>query len=288
MNASAGCGLWVKRSRSWLALLALLACCGGVAGAGEGLSDAALQDLYSEGKALFRQANEQAETDGEAARALYRRAVQRFERVVREGGIHNGKLYYNIGNIHFRLGDLGRAILYYRRAERYIPDDVNLQQNLAFARRRRADLVPEKQEQMVLKTVLFWHYDLSLRTRSILLATFCLLFWGGLALRLLRPGAVPRAVVVAAGVVALLLFGSILYQTEVQDALSAGVVVATEVVGRKGDGETYQPSFKEPLHAGTEFVLVERRAEWMQVELADGRRCWLPRSAVELLWPAGS
>ena len=52
---------------------------------------------------------------------------------------------------------------------------------------------------------------------------------------------------------------------------------------RKGDADTYEAAFTEPLHAGTEFVLVEDRGDWVQAELSDGRRCWLPARAVGLV-----
>jgi len=64
---------------------------------------------------------------------------------------------------------------------------------------------------------------------------------------------------------------------------TAGVVLADEAIARKGDAETFQASFKEPLHAGTEFDVVEDRGDWLHVELADGRRCWLPRTSLELV-----
>jgi hypothetical protein len=62
-----------------------------------------------------------------------------------------------------------------------------------------------------------------------------------------------------------------------------GVVVAEKVTARKGDSESYEASFQEPLHAGAEFLLVEQRQAWMHVELPDGRRCWLPADAVEMV-----
>jgi hypothetical protein len=37
------------------------------------------------------------------------------------------------------------------------------------------------------------------------------------------------------------------------------------------------------LHAGAEFVLVEERKNWVQVELPDGRTCWLPSGAVAMV-----
>ena len=56
-----------------------------------------------------------------------------------------------------------------------------------------------------------------------------------------------------------------------------------EVTARKGDGTIYRPSFDRPLHEGTEFVLREDRSSWYRVELTDGRTCWLPARAVELV-----
>jgi SH3-like domain-containing protein len=63
----------------------------------------------------------------------------------------------------------------------------------------------------------------------------------------------------------------------------SGVVVSKDVVARKGDSETYEPSFIESLHAGTEFDVVEQRPDWYRVELADGRSCWIPVKSVELV-----
>ncbi len=63
----------------------------------------------------------------------------------------------------------------------------------------------------------------------------------------------------------------------------AGVVIAPEVTARKGDGETYQPSFTAPLYSGTEFDLLEQRPDWWYIELEDGARCWIPSWGGELV-----
>ena len=64
-----------------------------------------------------------------------------------------------------------------------------------------------------------------------------------------------------------------------------GVVTAREVIARKGDADTYQPSFTEPLHSGTEFVLLEERSGWLHIELEDGSNCWIPAHAGERVFP---
>lgn len=248
-----------------------------------GLDDAEIADLFSQGKELFREANELAASDPQAADALYQKSALRLERIIREGGIENGKLYYNIGNAYFRTGDLGRAILNYLRAEQFIPQDENLQQNLQFARQRRTDKVEEQQQKVLLKTLFFWHYDLPVAVRTAIFAIAFAAIWIAASLRLFRPAPSLRWIIAASAAVAALFLGSLVAETIALRKSRPGVIVATEVVARKGDSESYEQSFQEPLHAGTEFELLEERAGWMQVELADRRQCWLPSSSVELL-----
>ena len=63
----------------------------------------------------------------------------------------------------------------------------------------------------------------------------------------------------------------------------AGVIIDQEVIGRQGDAESYQPSFEDPRHGGTEFALLEERGAWWQIELPDGRRSWIPARSGELV-----
>src|SRR5262249_60434838 len=51
------------------------------------------------------------------AQGYYQQAIAGYEQLV-AAGIHNAKLYYNLGNAYFRLNDLGHAILHYRRGLR--------------------------------------------------------------------------------------------------------------------------------------------------------------------------
>lgn len=250
------------------------------------LPESELRRLLEEANGLFRQANDVAVRDPAAGRELYQRAVLRFERILREGGVRNGKLYYNTANAYFRAGDIGRAILNYRRAERYAPGDPNLRQNLAYARLSRPDKFDERQKTRVLKTLLFWHYDLAPPTRSLLFAITWVTLWAAAAVRLYS-ARIPRGVVVAAGCTAALLLGSLVIEAALANRRPAGVILAPEVIARKGDGASYPPAFTEPLHAGAEFVLRESRNGWHYIELPDGRLAWIPAETAELVGPAG-
>lgn len=267
-----------------LALLAGLLLFGGrlpVAAAG------AVQDslLFRQGNAAFRKATNSMAHDPKMAAELFRKALLRYRKLAEEG-IDNGKLYYDIGNTYFRLGNLGKAILNYRRAERFIPNDENLRQNLDYALTRRLDKIAPKTEHLLFKTLFFWHYDLSTRVRSLLFAFFYLSFWLAATLFLWKRKKGLRLLTASTLFCAFLFLASLLVGNFAARRKQEGVITAAQVMARKGDSESYQPSFKEPLHAGTEFNLVENREQWLYIELADGRRCWIPANTAELVVPA--
>lgn len=258
-------------------------------GAGLKTADAASLDkgetsaLYEEAKSLFKQADETAIRYPQEAQALYAKAAMRYERIIREGGIYNGKIFYNLGNVYFRMDDLGRAILNYRRAGLYMPDDANLKQNLAYAREKRQDRIEERQETRILKTLFFWHYDLSRDARVIAFIISFMIMWGVACVRIFVKRSFVGWCIAAASALSLIFAGSIAADEISYNRDRPGVIISSEVTARKGNSETYQPSFKEPLHSGTEFILVEDRGDWLNIELADARTCWVPAGDVEMV-----
>jgi tetratricopeptide (TPR) repeat protein len=260
-------------------LLALV----GVALAGESLSESEKNDLYLQGKEFFHQATEISASNPEAGKDLYTKALLRFNRLVEEGGIRNGKLFYNIGNINFLLKDTGRAILNYRRAEQYIPNDSNLVKNLTYARNIRQDKLEIEDQKKIQQTLFFFHYDFGTRTRLVLFGISYVLFWifAGIKIFSRRPY---TSWVLTISLLFFMLFGTSLYVEQHHSTTSLeGVILAPEVIARQGDAESYQSSFEDPLHAGTEFTLLEDRGAWWQIELPDGRSCWIPSSSGALV-----
>ncbi len=243
----------------------------------------AAEDIFSEANEYFRRANEVRETDSQGASELYRRAARRYESLVGELAIRNSKLHYNLGNAYFQLGDIGRAILNYLVALRLDPGDANAARNLEFARATRTDKLDPSGGKPVLETLLFWHYDFSSATRLRLFAGTWVVFWGLLLLRRVGKDWVPREIAYGFGAVAALTLASFAYDAVNESRTVTGVVVASETVARQGDGQSYEPAFEDPLHAGTEFRVLEERPDWQRVELPDGRRCWLPDRDIEFV-----
>ena len=251
--------------------------------AGPTLAPDALRGLLEQANEKFRQATRVAPEDPVAAKLLYQESIVRFEKIISAGGIRNGKLFYNLANAYLLKGDAGRAILNYRRAERLTPEDRNLQGNLAFARSQVRDSIPVPPERRVLDTILAWHNALPVLPRLAVFVIAFDLIWLLAALKLFNLARFSlRLPVTMLAVAAALCFGSVIVDEVGSRRANEGVIVAEQVVGRKGpDPVGYAPSFRAPLHAGVELAIVEERPGWYLVRLHDDRETWLPAAAIE-------
>ncbi len=248
------------------------------------LTDQELSTHLSHAEQLFRRAMELDRTDPDAAKAYYQEAILHYEAIAKSGGVRNGKLYYDVGNAYFRLGDTGRAILNYKRAELFMRNDGNLRQNLDYARNRRQDRIELRQKEKVLKTLFFIHYDIPSRMKLVIFAAAFGALWISAAARLLLKSGWLKIAIAVSAVASAVLLASLVVDSTSLARTPEGVITAGETIGRMGDAETYQPSFKEPLHAGSEFKLLEKRPGWWRIELENGDRTWIPDGAAELVF----
>jgi tetratricopeptide (TPR) repeat protein len=215
--------------------------------------------------------------------AMYAEAAQQYEYLVEEEGIRNGDLFYTLGNTWFLAGDVGRAILNYRRAEQYLPNNADVQHNLKTALEQRTDLIPEKEPHPLAAKLLGWHFNTPAAFRWWGFAACWLVAWGAWLWLGRSRKKEARATVAVAGILSVALMASLLAETILKRGAEPGVIVAAEVLARKGDGEIYAPAFLDPLHSGTEFQRLENRDKWWRIRLADGQECWIPAKAAEMV-----
>ncbi|MBN2314235.1 MAG: hypothetical protein JXM79_09920 [Sedimentisphaerales bacterium] len=247
------------------------------------LSKEQTTSLFIQANEFFREANS-ITNDPNQAEKLYEKAILNYEKIINEVGIKNSKLYYNLGNAYFLKEDLGRAILNYRRAEELDKADANIQKNLAFARSKRIDKVEVKTEKRVLQTLFFWHYDFSIKTKFLLMCTCFAILCVSLTFMIWRGKAAPWiATMVIGGFLTLCFLTSVILESQARSDRFYGVITADEVVARQGDGPNYPESFKDSLHAGTEFDLLERRSGWFHIRLSDNSDGWIPDNAAGVI-----
>ena len=237
---------------------------------------------------LLEKANsmfEQAVTgqDEQAMQGYYQQAIDAYEQLV-TAGVRNAKLYYNLGNAYFRINDLGRAILQYRRGLQLEPGNRRLQANLQYALSRRLDQIEVKAttRRSLTARLLFWHDDLSLHAQVTLALVAFWLIWGcAIAYRFRPHASFLGGVAIAAFCFALLASSSALVHMQ-NTAVRHGVIVAREAPVRKGNGDSYALQFPRPLHLGAEFEVIENRPHWLHVRLDNGATGWIRQNHAEL------
>lgn len=258
----------------------LAAVAAGPATAG-GLTRSQQIEILDEANRAFDRGAEVRGSNSADATAAFREAADRFQLLV-DSGVQNGKLYYNLGNACFESGQIGRAILNYRRAQKLIPGNGRLEHNLQYARSLRRNQIEVAGQRAFLQTLFFWHYSTSLGARYRAGLAFFVLFWLMALARSYLPGFPWRYALVPAAALWLAL-GVSVGADLLLDHRAEGVILADNVVVRKGNGERFDPQFKQPLYEGLEFILVEQRREWWCIELPDGKTGWIRADQAELL-----
>ncbi len=213
----------------------------------------------------------------------YEQAALCFEGLEAEGH-HNGHLLYDQGNAWYRAGDIGRAVLAWRRAALYLPRDGDLAANLRTARDQARDDLPPPDERAPLARTLMLPFDSMAASEMLLLGAIA---WALLlllvAIRLVRAFPGGTGLLVLCG---LLSFGGLSGWATRTIQLSSrplGVVLNDEVTLRSG--RDLQSRDLLVLHAGAELRVVERSTGWLQVALSSGQRGWLPTGSVGLVVP---
>ncbi|MCX8009537.1 MAG: tetratricopeptide repeat protein, partial [Ignavibacteria bacterium] len=72
----------------------------------------------------------------------YKTEIENYTKVL-SSGIEGASIFYNIGNAHYRLGNLGEAIYYYEKALKLKPADEDITHNLQIAKLQTIDKLDE-------------------------------------------------------------------------------------------------------------------------------------------------
>lgn len=231
------------------------------------------QSAYDRGVGLSRH------DQGEAAEA-FREAAARFTQLA-DDGVVNGYLEYDLANAHLQAGEIGRAILHYRRADQLIRGDPRLEHNLNHARSLRRNQFNETGGRALAAALLGWHERTSLGARLNAFLAAWAVFWAVIGWHLVAPRAGLRWAAAALAVVSLGLGASVAVDLFSGDGPAEAVVLSDGVIVRKGNGEGFDPMFLEPLHQGVEVRVAEERSGWCRVELPDGKGGWVPADRLE-------
>jgi hypothetical protein len=210
-------------------------------------------------------------------------AVATYQALV-DAGVEDGTLYYNLGNAYFKAGDLGRAILNYRRAQALLPRDPDVTANLQLARAQTTDRLEVEDGgalvSFVRRVLVEWTMlDEAAAITLALWVLLCALVVAAILWPRGRQGlSYAIAIVAAIWVLGMLSVG--IRVSEIHGS-SPAVVVTQSVEVHSGPGMDYLAEFS--LHAGAEVRVLEQRGGWVRIALPGDLQGWAPNEAVEEL-----
>lgn len=210
-----------------------------------------------------------------------------YETIVR-AGIQDSALYYNLGNAYFKQGELGRAILNYRRAQYLDPRDPDIATNLTVARSQTVDKLEAGDEGFLTNFVLIAEEWLTLGEAALLALVLWILLCVVAIVAILRPRW-RYYCLWAGGVLACFLALGLLsiagrYYT--RQAYPSAVIITPEIDVTSGPGTAQQYLVEFTLHTGAEVQLLDSRPGWRRVALpGNDFQGWVPEEAIEPVVP---
>jgi len=212
-------------------------------------------------------------------------AAAQLEHIIDKDYLKTPGIYHALGNAYMLNGDLGHAVLAYRRGEQLDPSSKELRDSLNHARSLVPISIKPNTQGRIMAMLLSWRGYIGRGTLWLVFITLFTGGWLGCAAGVLNLA--PRGIrtlgiwCIAGSVIPIGLLG--LEWAQGQGSSSA-VITAKDVRAMSGpDDEIYDPVFANALQPGVEARVIETRDSWNRLELGDGTQCWVPLASVELV-----
>lgn len=206
-------------------------------------------------------------------------AIAAFESLT-QNGVNNGKLFYNLGNAYLKNDDLGHALLWYRRALTYIPDDPDLRFNTDYAMTLTTD-EPAREEAPLLRILFFWKYQLSPPTVRWIAIILNATLWTTLSVLIIRKKHLLRPSIVLIAAAMVIFTATAVFNYVETTRIRHAVILADQVAVRSGFSDTATQLFL--LHAGT-MVRVERESEdHLLIQYTQDKIGWVKKSEAGII-----
>ncbi len=222
----------------------------------------------------------------------FQAALYYYQNAMQKDGV-SSDLYYNIGNTYYRLGDLGHAVLSYKRALALDPSNEDAISNLEFVKTKIADK-PEDDStflwNMHHRAIAMMSPDAWAWTAFSIFVVVLSLF----ALYLFAPGVRLRKVGFFGAFVMLFVFAYTLVAAwsaarGLDGGNSAVVTVPTTNLRSTPATSNSKTDKVVPIHEGTEVRILDSLATpddpatplWYDVKINNTSRAWLPAGDVE-------
>lgn len=223
----------------------------------------------------------------EQANSLYQQgkvaeARDLYESIIQNGHV-SGDIYYNLGNAHYKTGNIAKAILNYERARRLMPSDEDLRHNLQLANLVITDRIDPAPRLFV------WDYWDGLKNMVSTRAATWLAYFVFVVLMLtvslvvlartyrLRKASFLGSVVTGLTLIGLLV---VLFAKIADDHRTDEAIVLASITTIKNSPDS-KSSDAFVLHSGVKIQIIDSVSDWVKIRLVDGKVGWMEKAAAE-------
>ncbi|MBS1118933.1 MAG: Tetratricopeptide 2 repeat protein [Deltaproteobacteria bacterium] len=231
-------------------------------------------DVLSDGRAAYQDAMQHT-GDPTARKAAFARATIALGEAARAHP-DQPELLADWGNAALGAGDVATATLAYRRALIVDGGNARALRNLGYLRARQSESFRPSATATATDTLLFFHRWPRARRLLVGAAAFAI----AILILMPRSGRRRRGTGVLA-LVPLAVWIAMLASVVFEGRHTGDAVVMDGVVLRAADSAGAPAALTQALPRGAEVTIIERRAEWTRIQLANGIVGWVPQSAVE-------
>lgn len=211
-------------------------------------------------------------------------AIVLYETILNNGLISE-KLYYNLGNSYYRMGETGRAILNYERALKIDPGNEDIEYNISIVKARTADSIREVPKIFIVE---WWEGFLAAFSTTtwllivvvvyIMLLIFLGIYFTGKTGRLQRMGFLGGSVSLTTLVISIILLVSHINRITSSEY---GILIQEEYAVKQSPSSSSSDVFI--IHEGLKFSIEDKVSDWSRIRLSDGKVGWLHSGTFEVI-----
>lgn len=209
--------------------------------------------------------------------------AEEYYNAILDRDVHSADLYYNLGNVHYKKGEIGVSLLNYYRALRLNPSDSDIRHNIDVVSAKTADNIEQVPQLFIVEWSEWIGAHLSCMEWSVLSLIFFAVFLTFLMLYLLADGLKQRRLGFCCGVVSLVVFVLTVHYALV--SRSELINPSEAIVMRSSLSVSSSPSSASTelfiLHEGTKVQILSSHDTWSEIMIDDGKKGWVESSKIE-------
>ena len=207
----------------------------------------------------------------------YQEAIDSWMKIL-ENEEHSANLYFNLGNAHYKLNNVGPSIYYYEKAAQLSPLDRDIKTNLSFAENSRIDAIEPLPKTIFSK----WHKTISsllsfngwawvaVLFSSLFASLFLLYYFSNFESR-------KRILFVGSSVSFLLFLASLAMAFQVDgESLNDNAAIIFAVSSEVKSEPKMGSAVAFIINEGPKVQIIQQDDNWVRVKLVNGKDGWLP------------